>query len=64
MAKELFNNGKHRCVVFNEIMKDPGIAGSDVQSNQFLITHTGADAIEEGLIFDPGGSKLVTQLHQ
>lgn len=64
MAKELFNNGKHRCIVFDDIMKETGIMGKDIQSNQFLITHTGTDTIEEGLIFDPGGSKLVTHLHQ
>jgi len=64
MAIELFNNGKHRCIVFDDIMKDSGVLGKDVQSNQFLITNTGADTIEEGLIFDPGGSKLVTHLHQ
>jgi len=64
MAKELFNNGKHRCIVFDDIMKDMNITGGDVQANQFLITHTGADGYEEGLLFDPGGSKLVTHLHQ
>ena len=64
MAKELFNNGKHRCIVFDDIMKDAGITGGDVQSNQFLITHTGPDNYEEGLLFDPGGSKLVSHLHQ
>jgi len=63
MAKELFNNGKHRCIVFDDIMKDAGITGGDVQSNQFLITHTTPDNYEEGLVFDPGGSKLVTILH-
>lgn len=64
MAKELFNNGKHRCIVFDDIMKGAGVLGGDVQSNQFLITHTAADGIEEGLLYDPGGSKLVTHLHQ
>ena len=64
MAIELFNNGKHRCIVFNDIMKDAGIVGGDVQSNQFLITHTGNDGFEEGLLFDPSGSKIITHLHQ
>lgn len=64
MAVELFNNGKHRCIVFDDIMKDTGIMGGDVQSNQFLITHTGSDGFEEGLLFDPGGSKIITHLHQ
>ena len=64
MAKELFSNDKHRCIVFDDIMKETGLLGKDVQSNQFLITHRGDDKTEEGLIFDPGGSKLVTHLHQ
>jgi flavorubredoxin len=64
MAKELFSNGKHRCIVFDDIMKNAGILGGDVQSNQFLITHTSASGDEEGLLFDPGGSKLITHLHQ
>ncbi len=64
MAHELFNNGKHRCIVFNDIMKAAGAAFGDVQSNQFLITHAGPDGYEEGLIFDPGGSKIITHLHR
>ena len=64
MAKELFNNGKHRCIVFDDIMKEAGLLGKDIQSNQFLLAHTGTDKIEEGLLFDPGGSKLITHLHQ
>jgi len=35
-----------------------------VQSNQFLITHTGADGVEEGLLFDPGGTRIVPRLLQ
>lgn len=64
MAVELFNNGKHRCIIFDDIMKDTGIMGGDVQSNQILITHSGNDGFEEGLLFDPGGSKIITHLHQ
>lgn len=64
MAIELFNNGKHRCILFNDVMKDSGLMGGDVQSNQFLITHTGANGLEEGVLFDPGGSKIITHLHQ
>ncbi len=64
MAKELFNSGKHRCMVFDDLLKEAHLQGGDVQSNQFLITHTGPDNYEEGLLFDPGGSKLVTILHQ
>jgi flavorubredoxin len=64
MAKELFNNGKHRCIVFDDIMRRAGSAGEDVQTNQFLITHANAEGDEEGLIFDPGGSKLITHLHK
>lgn len=63
MAVELFNNGKHRCIVFDDIMKDARVMGGDVQSNQFLITHTDATDFEEGLLFDPGGSKIITPLH-
>jgi flavorubredoxin len=63
MAKELFNNGTHRCIVFDDIMADAGVAGGDVQSNQFLITNTVGKDYEEGLVLDPGGSKLVNHLH-
>jgi flavorubredoxin len=64
VAKELFSNGKHRCIVFDDVMKNAGILGGDIQSNQFLITHTNPSGDEEGLLFDPGGSKLITHLHQ
>jgi flavorubredoxin len=64
MAIELFNKGSHRCILFDDVMKDAGIMGGDVQSNQFLIAHMGANGIEEGLLFDPGGSKIITHLHQ
>lgn len=63
MAKDLFNNGTHRCIVFDDIMSDAGVVSGDVQSNQFLITNS-MGKYEEGLIFDPGGSKIVTHLHK
>jgi len=63
MARELFNNGTHRCIVFDDIMSDTGVVSGDVQSNQFLITHTSPSGYEEGLLLDPGGSKLANHLH-
>ncbi len=64
MAKILFNSGTHRCIVFDDVLRGSGIKGGDIQSNQFLITHTDGTGYEEGLLFDPGGSKLVQSLHQ
>jgi flavorubredoxin len=64
MAKTLYSDETHRCIVFDDIMSDAGVVSGDVQSNQFLITHTSENNYEEGLIFDPGGSKLVAHLHQ
>ncbi len=63
MAKVLFSNGRHRCIVFDDIMADVGSTAGDVQSNQFLITHTTEQNYEEGLVLDPGGSKLIPYLH-
>jgi len=41
----LFDNGEHKVVVFNELVK-----GEAIQSNQFLIINNG-----EGALIDPGG---------
>jgi flavorubredoxin len=54
MGVELFNNGKHACVMFNDLVKDGGHA---VQTNQFLIVDH-----EEGAILDPGGNMVFAEL--
>jgi flavorubredoxin len=64
MGKILFQNKNHKCVVFEDIMRDSGLKGGDIQSNQFLVIHGDAGGYEEGLLFDPGGSKLIQPLHQ
>ena len=64
MGKVLFDNGSHKCIVFDDIMRDSELKGGDIQSNQFLIIHGDAGGYEEGLLFDPGGSKLIQPLHQ
>jgi len=46
MALELFNNGKHKCVVFTDLVQ-----GEGVQANQFLIVDEGV-----GMLLDPGGN--------
>ncbi len=49
MAIELFNNGKHLCLMFDDLMaEEEDIA---VQSNQFLIVDNG-----HGALLDPGGN--------
>lgn len=53
MSEVIFDNGTHRCVVFNDLVK-----GDDgVQANQFLIINHG-----EGALLDPGGDLLYTPL--
>ncbi|NCT68863.1 MAG: FprA family A-type flavoprotein [Rhodanobacteraceae bacterium] len=53
MAIELFNNGTHRCLAFNDLVR-----GDDgVQANQFLVI----DGNQSALI-DPGGALLYTPL--
>ena len=49
MAIELFNNGKHLCLMFDDLIDDE--AGLAVQSNQFLIVDHG-----HGALIDPGGN--------
>lgn len=46
MAVELYNDGNHKCVVFNDLVKGEGI-----QCNQFIIVDKG-----EGMLLDPGGN--------
>ena len=64
MGQVLFQNKNHKCVVFEDIMRDSGLKGGDIQSNQFLVIHADAGGYEEGLLFDPGGSKLIQTLHK
>ena len=46
MAIELYNDGSHVCLMFNDLVDDSG--GSAVQANQFLIVSKG-----EGALIDP-----------
>lgn len=49
MAVELFNNGKHLCLMFDDLVNDDNSAA--VQANQFLIVDNG-----NGALLDPGGN--------
>ncbi|MGB8645967.1 MAG: MBL fold metallo-hydrolase [Anaerolineae bacterium] len=52
MPSELYNNGAHRCIRFDNLTGE-----GDVQANQFLIIHNG-----KGILMDPGGNKLFSAL--
>ncbi|HEY72224.1 MAG: MBL fold metallo-hydrolase [Anaerolineaceae bacterium 4572_32.2] len=52
MATEIFNDGVHRCIRFDDLTGE-----GEVQSNQFLIIHEG-----KGALLDPGGSKIYSAL--
>lgn len=53
MALELFHQGTHRCVLFNDLVRgDDGI-----QANQMLIQHG-----DQAALLDPGGALLYTPL--
>lgn len=52
MAVELFNDGKHKCISFSDLVQ-----GAGVQANQFLIVN-GDDA----MLLDPGGQLTFTPL--
>lgn len=53
MALELFHQGTHRCVLFNDLVRgDDGI-----QANQLLIQHG-----DQSALLDPGGALLYTPL--
>jgi flavorubredoxin len=55
MAIELYNDGKHVCLMFNDLVDD---VGSDaVQANQFLIVSDG-----EGALIDPAGNMTYNSL--
>ena len=55
MAIELFNDGKHVCLMFNDLVGDD--AGGAVQANQFLIVSDG-----EGALIDPAGNMTYNAL--
>lgn len=55
MAIELFNNGKHLCLMFSDLVEEDD--GESVQSNQFLIVQDG-----NGILLDPGGTLTYNEL--
>ena len=55
MAIELFNNGQHLCLMFDDLVDDA--ANSAVQSNQFLIVDNG-----QGALLEPGGNMTYNAL--
>jgi flavorubredoxin len=55
MGMELFNNGKHLCLMFTDLVEDEN--GESVQSNQFLIVQDG-----NGILLDPGGVLTYNEL--
>lgn len=55
MAIELFNNGKHLCLMFSDLVEEDD--GESVQSNQFLIVQDG-----NGILLDPGGVLTYNEL--
>lgn len=55
MAVELFNNGKHICLMFSDLVEDDD--GTSVQSNQFLVVQDG-----NGILLDPGGVLTYNEL--
>jgi flavorubredoxin len=64
MAITLFDDGKHKCIVFADLVecggdedKEEGAACDSVQSNQFLIVNNGHAALIE-----PGGHLTYTRL--
>jgi len=59
MSRVVFDNGIHKCIVFDNILNEGEIAREDVQSNQFLIINK-----DQGLLFDPGGAKVFQPLYK
>lgn len=55
MAIELYNDGRHVCLMFNDLVDDAG--SSAVQANQFLIVSDG-----EGALIDPAGNMTYNAL--
>lgn len=56
MAIELYNNDKHLCLMFSDLVSDDN--GESVQSNQFLIVQDG-----NGILLDPGGVLTYNELY-
>ncbi|HEY5994763.1 MAG TPA: MBL fold metallo-hydrolase, partial [Gallionellaceae bacterium] len=60
MAIELFNNGTHLCLMFDDLVDDDN--NTAVQANQFLIVDHG-----HGALIDPGGNMtyngLLMEMH-
>ena len=60
MAIELFNNGKHMCLMYDDLVDDS--TDEAVQANQFLIVDNG-----HGALLDPGGNMtyngLLMEMH-
>ncbi|HJV50885.1 MAG TPA: MBL fold metallo-hydrolase [Noviherbaspirillum sp.] len=56
MPIELFNNGKHICLMFTDLVEDG--EGNSVQSNQFLIVDG-----QQGVLLDPGGVMTYNELY-
>lgn len=55
MAIELYNDGKHICLLFNDLVDDE--KSSAVQANQFLVISDG-----EGTLIDPAGNMTYNAL--
>lgn len=55
MAIELYNDGRHVCLMFHDLVDDAGNAA--VQANQFLIVSDG-----EGALIDPAGNMTYNAL--
>ena len=55
VAIELFNDGKHVCLMFHDLVDDS--ASNAVQANQFLIVSDG-----EGALIDPAGNMTYNAL--
>lgn len=55
MATELYNDGKHICLMFSDLVEEDD--GESVQSNQFLIVQDG-----NGILLDPGGVLTYNEL--
>ncbi len=67
MAIELYNDGKHKCIAFEDLVTCESLARANpdnidkscdtIQSNQFLIVNNG-----HGVILDPGGNLTYSRL--
>ncbi|HAT32418.1 MAG TPA: MBL fold metallo-hydrolase, partial [Janthinobacterium sp.] len=56
MSIELFNNGRHICLMFSDLVEEED--GTSVQSNQFLLVHG-----DNGILLDPGGVLTYNELY-